>query len=179
MFIVRNHEPPLMTGNSRLPALLILFAAGTLLAGCIGGQQAAQVTPTPASGPDLFITSPEDGAVLPAGDITVSVRVVNFRLVPKFGQKYVAGEGHLHYYMGVGTPATGSASSVAPVSYAATTDTSYTWPDVPPGTYTFTVELANNDHSPFPAPIAKSVTVKVVGPLTATPPATTGAGGGP
>ncbi|HMK16086.1 MAG TPA: hypothetical protein VK450_04120, partial [Methanomicrobiales archaeon] len=76
---------------------------------------------------------------------------------------------HLHYSMGVGVPERpASSSSVAPISYAATTATTYTWPDVPAGTYTFTVELANNDHSPFPRPLSSSVTVKVTGEIPAT-----------
>ena len=155
--------------------LLVLVSALTIFAGCTGGgreQAAAQTTPAPGSALyGITITSPADGAVLPAGDITVTVRVTNFTLVPEYGRSYVPGEGHLHYSMGVGVPerpASSSSSSVAPISYAATTATSYTWPDVPAGTYTFTVELANNDHSPFPRPLESSVTVKVTGETPAT-----------
>jgi len=151
--------------------LLLLVAVSGILAGCAGTQNQAGVpTPTPAGEtlPGLVITSPAQGAVLPAGDITISVRVSNFRLVPKYGQTYKAGEGHLHYYMGMGVQTGTSSSVIAPVSYISSTDTNYTWQDVPPGTYTFSVELANNDHSPFPTPIVKSVTVKVVEPGTPT-----------
>jgi len=163
---------------ARIPpslVLLLLVSALALFAGCTGGgrgQAAAQTTPAPGGALyGITITSPADGTVLPAGDITVTVRVTNFTLVPEYGRSYVPGEGHLHYSMGVGVPerpASSSSSSVAPISYAATTATSYTWPDVPAGTYTFTVELANNDHSPFPRPLSSSVTVKVTGETPAT-----------
>lgn len=153
--------------------LLILVCACSLLAGCTGGGGGNRTTvvTTPAAGEageGVTIISPANGAVLPAGDVTVSVRVSGYKLVPEFGQPYVSGEGHLHYYMSVGVPeAGGSSSFVAPITYAATTETSYTWPDVPAGTYTFTVELANNDHSPFPRPLESSVTVRVTGQLPA------------
>jgi hypothetical protein len=115
-----------------------------------------------------------NGAVLPAGDITVSVRVTNFRLVPKYGQPFVAGEGHLHYYLSVGVPeSSGSSSAMAPVSYIPTTATSYTWQDVPAGTYTFSVELATNDHSPMVPPVTASATVTVTGQVPATSVVTT------
>ena len=63
-----------------------LLAACVILAGCTGSQTQTPVqTPTPAGEPmpGLTITSPADGAVLPAGNITVSVAVSNFRLSPE------------------------------------------------------------------------------------------------
>jgi len=156
--------------------LLILVCASAFLGGCIGGQNQGSTgtTPQPGGPPSVTIISPSEGAILPAGDITVSVRVMNFTLVPEYGQPFVQGQGHLHYYMSVGVPAPGgSSSAVAPISYAATTATSYTWQDVPAGTYTFTVELANSDHSPFPQPVLSRVTVRVIGELPASVAATT------
>jgi hypothetical protein len=167
-FIEKKCNLPHMNRTPSPLLLLLLVCAGVMLAGCmgIGGNRAAGGT-TSAPGETVTgvtITSPANGAVLPPGDVTVSVKVSGFRLVPEFGQPFVSGEGHLHYYMSVGVPeAAGSSSVMAPINYAATTETSYTWPDVPPGTYTFTVELANNDHSPFPTPISSSVTVRVTG----------------
>ena len=160
----------------RIPAvlvLLVLVPALAILSGCMGtgpGQAGSKPGPSAAGAlPGVTIISPANGAVLPAGDIIVTVQVTNFTLVPKYGQPYVAGEGHLLYSMGMGVPEkAGSASSVAPISLTATTETSYTWRDVPAGTYTFTVELANNDHYPFPRPIFSTVTVRVTGELPAT-----------
>jgi hypothetical protein len=154
----------------RIPSplvLLVIVCACAMLAGCTGGgfgNRTPVVATTPAGEPEqgVAITSPASGAVLPPGDITVTVRVTGFRMVPEYGQPWAEREGHLHYYMSVGVPeAGGSSSFVAPITYAATTETNYTWPDIPPGTYTFTVELANNDHSPFPRPLTSSVTVRV------------------
>lgn len=167
-FIEEKCNLPHMRRIPSSPVLLLLVCAGVMLAGCTWGggdrTQAGAAQPARETVPGVTITSPANGAVLPAGDVTVSVRVTNFTLVPEYGQPYVPGEGHLHYYMGVGVPEPGGASSaVAPISYAAITATSYTWPDVPPGAYTFTVELANNDHSPFPRPVSASVAVRVTG----------------
>jgi hypothetical protein len=170
-----------MPGMTRYLVILLFIALCTIFSGCTyNPNQAAPPSPSPASGtnPDLTITSPVEGAVLPAGDITVSVRVSNFNLVPRYGQPYRAGEGHLHYYLGVGGPATpGSSGVIAPVTYISTTETSYTWVDVPPGIHTFSVELANNDHSPFPQPIFRTVTVRVTGELPTTSTITTTGGG--
>ena len=166
-----------MPAMTRYPVILFLIALSMIFAGCtLNPPQAAAPGPSPASGtnPDLTITSPAEGAVLPAGDITVSVRVSNFKLVPRYGQPYVAGEGHLHYYLGMGGPATpGSSGVIAPVTYISTTETSYTWVDVPPGIRAFSVELAYNDHSPFPQPIFRTVTVTLTGELPTTSTVTT------
>ncbi len=167
-FIEKKRNLPHMCRIPSSLVLVVLVCAGVMLAGCTwGGGNRTPVGTAPAARealPGVTIASPANGAVLPAGDITISVRVTNFTLVPEYGQPFRSGEGHLHYYMGVGVPEPGGASSaVAPISYAATTATSYTWPDVPAGSYTFTVELANNDHSPFPRPVSSSVTVRVTG----------------
>lgn len=149
--------------------ILLLCAACVILAGCTGSQnQATTQAPatkqasSPASGtvPELTITAPADGAVLPAGNITVSVRVSSFRMVPQYGA-YVPGEGHLHYYMDL--PSIAPPENLPPGSFVPTTDTSYTWANVPAGTHTFTVELASSDHTPLPQPVKRTVTVTVTG----------------
>jgi hypothetical protein len=173
MFIVTYCDSAHMPGMTRYPVIPLLIVLCTIFAGCTLNQpQAAAPGPSPTSGtnPDLTITSPAEGAVLPAGDITITVRVSNIKLVPKYGQPFVAGEGHLHYYLGVGGPATpGSSGVIAPVTYISTTETSYTWVDVPPGIHTFSVELAYNDHSPFIPPVVKTVTVTVQQSTPTTP----------
>jgi hypothetical protein len=167
-FIEKQCNLPHMCRIPLSVALVILICAGVMLAGCtwsgLDRSPAGTAPPARESPPGVTIISPASGAVLPAGDITISVKVTNFTLVPEYGQPFAPGAGHLHYYMGVGVPAPGAASSaVAPITYAATTGTSYTWPDIPPGAYTFTVELANNDHSPFTRPVSSSVAVRVTG----------------
>ena len=49
--------------------------------------------------------------------------------------------------------------------------------DIPAGIHNFSVELANNDHSPFPQPIFSTVTVTVTGQLPTTSTITTTGGG--
>ncbi len=107
--------------------------------------------------------SPADGAKVTSGDVTVSAQVFNFNIVDKLGQPAVAGEGHLHFFMDVDAPTTqGQPAVTAPGTYAATKDTSYTWHNVTPGTHTFSVELANNDHTPLAQPVVAKSTVTVV-----------------
>jgi hypothetical protein len=170
MFIVTDRDSAFMPGTSRYLVIPILIALCTIFAGCASNpSQTAAPSPSPISGPDLTITSPADGAVLPAGNITVSVRVSNFKLVSAYGQPYVAGEGHLHYSTSVGGPAApGSSGVLAPVAFVPTTATSYTWVDVPAGVRTFSVELAYNDHSPFIPPVVRTVTVTVLPSTTTT-----------
>ena len=154
-----------MPGMPRYLVIPLLIALCTIFAGCTSNPaQSAAPSPSPTSGtgPDLTITSPAEGAVLPAGSITVSVQVSNFRLVPEYGE-YIPGEGHLHYYMDLPANAVPGAIASRPGFFVPTTDTSFTWPNVPPGTHTFTVELATTDHTPLPQPVTKTVTVKVVG----------------
>jgi hypothetical protein len=154
-----------MPGVPRSLVIPLLIALCTIFAGCTNNPtQTAAPGPSQASGtmPGLSITAPADGAVLQAGDIPVSVQVSNFRLVPQYGE-YIPGEGHLHYYMDRPANAVPGASASQPGFFAPTTDTSYTWPNVPPGTHTFTVELASTDHTPLSQPVSRTVTVKVVG----------------
>ena len=107
--------------------------------------------------------SPADKATVTAGDVTVSAQVFNFNIVDKLGQAAVAGEGHLHYFMDVDAPTTqGQPAVTAQGTYAATKDTTYTWHNVTPGTHTFSVELANNDHTPLANPVVAKSTVTVV-----------------
>lgn len=90
---------------------LICVAIFAFMAGCTttpGGTPTPTATPTstattvPAEGsPQITITSPQNGATLPAGNVTVNVQVSNFNIVDKQGQASVPGEGHVHFYMDV------------------------------------------------------------------------------
>ena len=165
-------DPPLM--SRILPSLvsIILVTALVLLSGCAGGGDQTQGQPTPTGGgatPGVVIVSPANGAAIPAGDVTVSVRVSNFNLVASYGQPAAPGEGHLHYYMDLPVPLAEEGALAPPGHFVPTTATSFTFPDVPPGIHNFSVELANNDHSPFPQPIFSTVTVTVTGQLPGTP----------
>lgn len=111
-------------------------------------------------GPQITITQPQAGQSIPAGNITITVNVLNFNLVDKLGQPNVAGEGHIHYFLDVTPPTTpGQAAITAPGTYAPTINTSFTWKNITAGQHTFAVELVNNDHTPLQPPITASVTV--------------------
>lgn len=118
----------------------------------------------------MIIASPKDGAVLSAGDITVSVQTSNFNLADKLGQANVSHEGHLHYFLDVDAPTTqGQPAVPAAGTYAATAATSYTWKNVPAGTHKLSVELINNDHTPLNPPVVATVTVTVQAASTVPP----------
>jgi hypothetical protein len=161
MFIVTDCDSAFMPGTPRYLVIPLLIALCTIFAGCTSNPpQTAAPAPSQTSGtmPGLTITAPADGAVLQAGNITVSVQVSNFGLVPEYWE-YIPGKGHLHYYLDLPTNAVAS----QPGFFVPTTDTSYTWPNVPPGIHTFTVELASTDHTPLLQTVSRTVTVKVVG----------------
>src|SRR3990172_1820736 len=120
-------------------------------------------TTTTAAAPTVTITQPS-GMQFAPGNVKVSVQVANFRIVNKLGQANVAGEGHVHYFIDVDAPTTpGKPAVTAPGTYAASTDTSYTWPGVGVGTHKLSVELMNNDHTPLDPPVVATVTVTVTG----------------
>lgn len=119
----------------------------------------ATVTPLP---PVITITSPPDQGEVGSNEITVNVDVDNFEIVDRLGEESVPGEGHIHFYKDV-TPPTASGEPAVPDEgdYQATTETSYTWTGVEPGTHTFAVQLVNNDHTPLSPPVTDKVTVTV------------------
>jgi plastocyanin len=127
----------------------------------------ASVTVIPEIGPPhVVITQPANGAVVPAGNVTVSVQVSNFNLADKLGQANVSHEGHIHYFLDVAPPTTQGQPAIPPSGsvWKATPDTSYTFTDVTPGTHTISVELVNNDHTPLDPPVTASVTITVQAP---------------
>ena len=130
-------------------------------------------TPTPPGGaPTAAITSPQNGSTVPAGNVTVTAQVENLNVVDKQGQANVAGEGHVHFYMDLDQiPSNASAPAIptnTSIQWAHVSATTYTFTNVTPGQHTFTVQLANNDHTPVYPIVTDTVTVTV-----------TGTGGGP
>lgn len=119
--------------------------------------------------PNIVIVSPENNAVVPEGNVTVTVQVGNFSL-NKLGQGPVAGEGHIHYFFDIPPPTTlGEPALTAPGTYAATPDTTYSWPGVTPGVHNFSVELVNNDHTPLNPPVFQMVNITANGTPTPGP----------
>ncbi len=124
--------------------------------------------------PGMVILSPRDGAILSAGDITVTAQVANFNLVDKLGQPNTPREGHLHYFLDVTAPtAPGKPAVTTPGTYAATASDSYTWKNVSPGMHTLSVELINNDHTPLELPVVATVMINVAGSTPSSTPSPT------
>ncbi|MDD1678160.1 MAG: hypothetical protein LUO93_03115, partial [Methanomicrobiales archaeon] len=118
-----------------------------------------------AGTPAITIISPAENALVPPGNVSVSVRVQNLTLVNKLGQANVAGEGHIHYFIDVEPPTTaGQIAVTTPGTYVPTTDTSYTWMNVNASRHNFSVELVNNDHTPLVPPVVKLVNITVAVP---------------
>ena len=115
--------------------------------------------------PSVTITSPTDGATIPAGNITVTADVKNFKLVNKLGQMDVGGEGHLRYFIDVPVPASsGKLATTGVGTSVRTPDTSWTWQNVAPGLHNFSVQLANNDYSNVIPLVYATVNVTVTAP---------------
>ena len=157
--------------------ILILAVAGLLIfsalfAGCTT-TPTNMTTPTTTSSPvttslqmngtpNIMMVQPSEGATLTGNSVDVSVDVKNFSLVDALGKASVAGQGHIHYFIDVLPPTEpGKPAVTTPGSYAATINTTHTWENVSPGTHTFSVELANNDHTPLVPPVVRTVTVTV------------------
>jgi hypothetical protein len=119
--------------------------------------------------PSVKIIAPAPDAKLVSGDITVTVSVENFQIVPK-GDQIVPGQGHIHYYLDVAIPTeAGKRTETAPGTYQATLETTAVWPDVKPGTHTFGVQMVNINHTPLDPPVTASVTVTVSEPAPQPP----------
>jgi hypothetical protein len=100
--------------------------------------------------PIIGIITPGYATTVPAGDVTVSVTVSNFNLVDKEGQAAVPGEGHIIYYFDKTPPTVSGQSALTEAgTYAVSMNTSYTWHNVKPGAYFFSVQLVNNDDTPL------------------------------
>ena len=62
------------------------------------------VNVTPITGANVTIVSPEEGASIAAGNVTVTVDLTNFTPIEPTGQPNAPGEGHLHYYLDAPIP---------------------------------------------------------------------------
>jgi hypothetical protein len=132
------------------------LVAATLVA-CTGGASTSSPstgatgvpTTRPSSTAQLKIMSPTTGEVLPAGDITLRLKLTGAKVVAPTSLNLVPNEGHLHVIL-----------DNQLISMTATTTT--TLPNVAPGTHLLKVEFVANDHAPFDPRViaATSFTVK-------------------
>lgn len=179
-----------MTPRNVILIPLLCVAIFAFMAGCATTPPAVTPTPTasttptvsptptvtvvpPAGTPTIMITSPQNGATLPAGNVTVTVQVTNFSIVDKQGQASVPGQGHVHFYMDVtplpSDPTKPAIPTNASAIWAHVSGTTYTFTNVTSGMHTFAVQLANNDHTPVIPLTTDSVMVTVTGPPTKSP----------
>ena len=129
------------------------------------------VAPAPAAvASTISITSPTNGASLPAGNIAVTIAVSNFSVVDKQGQANVLGEGHIHYFLDVAAPTIAGVPAVpASGTWAHVATTTHTFNNVGKGSHKIAVELVNNDHTPLVPPVVANITINAT---------STGNGGG-
>ena len=136
--------------------LLIMTACSPLLISCRQSEPLAPLQPI------VTLLSPSNGDTLKSGDIEVRIYLQNFTLITGTGQPNEANKGHAIYYFDVTPPLkAGSTAVTSEGTYAVSNETSHTWPNVPPGQHTFTVQLVNNDNTPFLSPAAVRATVTV------------------
>ena len=102
----------------------------------------------------ILIIDPAAESTRQAGAVTIKTFVERFELTDETG--------HIVYYMDVTPPMVqGETALTAAGSYAASTEKSHTWDNVPPGEHTFWVQLVNNDDTPLQPPQAVRVYVTV------------------
>ncbi len=125
--------------------------------------------PVAAQRPTLTITTPTDGSVIQGTAVTVSFQTSGITLRPssvpftEAGTRPEAnrpGEGHLHLTL-----------DLQPV-VVRTSSAPYTFTQVPPGEHQLTVEVTNNDHSPFTPPVVQQIRFRTMAPPAAMMPNT-------
>ena len=170
-------SPPRMMRLKRLLILTLVIGCVALFSGAVaqeGYGSSTTATPTanvtPAAEANVTITSPEEGASVAAGNVTVSVNLTNFTLVEPTGQPNAPGEGHLHYYLDAVVPTNASAPAIPETGgYVISTNTSYTWENVTAGAHNLSVQVVNNDHTPIIPLVFDTVNVTIGGNVTPTP----------
>ena len=112
--------------------------------------------------PQIMISAPSDGSTTTSTSVNISVQVKNLNLTNKIGKANITGEGHIIYYKDVSVPiAEATPATTKAGTYAALSNTSYTWKDLTPGLHTFSTELVNNDNTPLVPPVTDTVNVTV------------------
>jgi hypothetical protein len=122
----------------------ILVPASCGLGLALGAALALAQSSAPAI--DAKLVDAEKKAAKKEATVTVKVTGVEMTDPASVGEKPMKGQGHLHYQLGDG-----------PI--IATTSTKLSWHGLKPGTHTFEVVLAGNDHNPLGPKASLTVTV--------------------
>ncbi|MDD1702291.1 MAG: DUF4399 domain-containing protein [Methanoregula sp.] len=137
-----------------------VLAAVLISAGCISGS---------GNSPGVVITTPQDKATLTGSNVTLNIQISNFVITAESmdmtsmqGIQNEAGTGHIHWFIDVPVPTDpGRKAETADNTWKMHDDTSFTWQNVPPGTHNLSVELVNNDMTPFSPAVYQTITVTV------------------
>ena len=138
-----------MHRSIRVPLVVLSLAlvAGALMAlgGCAkGGSTGPDQSAAPATPPTIELVTPANGATVPAGDVSVSVKTTDLKFVMP-SNTLVAGEGHLHVTL-----------DDEPFKMSTTPD--YVYEGVTPGEHKLEVELVQNDTKSFSPPVKQEIT---------------------
>jgi len=111
----------------------------------------------------LYIVKPAADSVIEGNSVSIISYTVNFEIVDKIGQQNKPGEGHFIYYRDVTAPIVKGETAITDEgTYVATTESRYTWQNIPAGEHIFWVQLVNNDNTPLEPAAAVSVPVTIV-----------------
>jgi hypothetical protein len=143
--------------RGRTPWTIAAAVVTAILVGCGSGATdtpaptgaTAIASQRPSSTAKLSIISPSTGDILPAGDITLRVKLTGATIVAITSTKLEPDQGHLHVILD-------------DQLISMTSGTTTTLSNVGPGTYLLKVEFVANDHAPFDPRViaATSFTVK-------------------
>ncbi len=130
-----------------LVVLSLALAAGALVAlgGCAKGAATGATGPAESvTPPTIELVTPAEGATVPAGDVSVSVKTTGLKFAMP-SNTLVAGEGHLHVTL-----------DDEPFKMSTTPD--YVYEGVTPGEHKLEVELVQNDTKSFSPPVKQEIT---------------------
>src|SRR3989344_7297608 len=140
-----------------------MFRARLLPFPCLSFAIALSSPVSALAAPSLTITQPAPNQKIESDQVTISwsstgISLTDYAKTPK----NKSGQGHLHLWLDESNPTPANAIKV-------TTGTSYTFQAVKSGKHTLTVSVQNNDHSPLPSPVSRSVEFETIAPVYVDP----------
>jgi hypothetical protein len=143
--------------------LKLKFIVIILLCSSIVMVAACRPEPVASEEARLLVLDPSAEASLYSSEINVRTYVENFNLVKKIGQNPAFGEGHIIYYLDVTPPLIkGNSALTQEGSYVVSTQKSYIWHNVTPGSHNLWVQLVNNNDTCLEPAAAVRVPINVI-----------------